>query len=63
MDINTFEFKGKRGRDAFNKVPVFGILERDGIVKVEVIKDVSAESILSMTVPARTGTRQKDYLT
>lgn len=42
--------KGKRGRGAFNKVPVFGILERDGVVKVEVIKDVSAESILSMTV-------------
>jgi transposase len=26
--------KGQRGRGAFNKVPVFGILERDGIVKV-----------------------------
>jgi transposase len=34
--------KGKRGRGAFNKVPVFGILERDGIVKVEVVSDVSA---------------------
>lgn len=42
--------KGKRGRGAFNKVPVFGILERDGIVKVEVIRDVTAESILSMTI-------------
>jgi transposase len=29
--------KGQRGRGAFNKVPVFGILERDGIVKVEVV--------------------------
>ena len=42
--------KGKRGRGAYNKVPVFGILERDGIVRVEVVKDVTAESILSMTV-------------
>ena len=42
--------KGKRGRGARNKIPVFGILERDGIVKVEVVKDVSAASILDMTV-------------
>ena len=37
--------KGKRGRGSFNKVPVFGILERDGIVKVEVVNDVSAETV------------------
>jgi len=42
--------KGKRGRGAGHKVPVFGILERNGIVKVEVVKDVSAESLLNMTV-------------
>ncbi len=42
--------KGKRGRGAFNKVPVFGIFERRGKVKVEVVKDVSAESILEMTI-------------
>ncbi len=42
--------KGKRGRGAYNKVPVFGILERNGIVRVEIVKDVTAESILSMTV-------------
>ncbi len=36
--------KGNRGRGAFNKVPVFGILERDGLVKVEVVKDVSART-------------------
>lgn len=42
--------KGKRGRGAANKVPVFGILERNGIVKVEVIKDVTAETLLNMTV-------------
>jgi transposase len=33
--------KGKRGRGAFNKVPVFGILERDGIVKVEVVSELN----------------------
>lgn len=42
--------KGKRGRGAHNKVPVFGILERNGTVLVEVVKDVTAESLLSMTV-------------
>lgn len=42
--------KGRRGRGAKNKVPVFGILERNGTVKVEVLKDVSAESILNLTV-------------
>lgn len=42
--------KGKRGRGAANKVPVFGILERNGIVKVELIKDVTTETLLNMTV-------------
>lgn len=42
--------KGKRGRGAYNKVPVFGILERNGVVKVNIIKDVTAESILNMTI-------------
>lgn len=42
--------KGKRGRGARNKVPVLGILERNGLVKVEVLKNVSAEEILNFTV-------------
>ena len=42
--------KGKRGRGAFNKVPIFGILELDGIVKVEAVKDVSAETLLNLTI-------------
>jgi len=42
--------KGKRGRGAGHKIPVFGILERDGIVKVEVLRDVTAESILGLTI-------------
>jgi len=42
--------KGNRGRGAFNKVPVFGILERNGVVKVEVVQDVKAETLLNLTV-------------
>ena len=42
--------KGKRGRGAHHKVPVFGILERNGVVKVDVVKDVSASSLLNMTI-------------
>jgi transposase len=42
--------KGKRGRGAAGKVPVFGILERNGIVKVEVVRNVSAQSLLNMTI-------------
>jgi transposase len=42
--------KGNRGRGAAGKVPVFGILERDGIVKVEVVNDVSSKTLLGLTV-------------
>jgi len=42
--------KGRRGRGASNKVPVFGILERDGVVKVDILKDVTAEAILNLTI-------------
>lgn len=42
--------KGKRGRGAHSKVPVFGILERNGVVKLQVVKNVSAKSLLEMTV-------------
>lgn len=42
--------KGKRGRGAREKVPVFGILERGGFVRVEPLKDVSAEAILNLTL-------------
>jgi transposase len=34
--------KGKRGRNSFNRLILFGILKRDGTVKVEVGSDVSA---------------------
>jgi transposase len=42
--------KGKRGRGAAGKVPVFGILERDGQVHVSVVPDVSAATLLKLTV-------------
>ena len=42
--------KDKRGRGAAGKIPIFGILECNGIVKVEVLKRVSAESILNLAI-------------
>lgn len=42
--------KGPRGRGARNKTPVFGIVERNGKVKVEVVPDVTAESLLGLTL-------------
>lgn len=39
--------KGKRGRGAFNKVVVFGILERNGKVYTTVVSDVSAETLMA----------------
>ena len=42
--------KGKRGRGAAGKVPVFGILERDGQVHVSVVADVSAATLLKLTI-------------
>jgi len=42
--------KDNRGRRVFTKVPVFGIRERDGIARVEVVHDVTAETLLGMTL-------------
>jgi transposase len=42
--------KGKRGRGAAGKVPVFGILERNGTVRVEVVPNVSAATLLDWTL-------------
>jgi transposase len=42
--------KGKRGRGAAGKVPVFGILERAGRVWVTPVPDVTAETLLGFTV-------------
>ena len=40
--------KGKRGRGAFNKTCVFGILERNGIVYTKVVEDVSAKTLMQV---------------
>jgi len=39
--------KGKRGRGAFNKVIVFGILERNGEVYTTVVPDVKASTLMA----------------
>ncbi len=45
MDESYFggKRKGSREKGAKNKIPVFGILEKNGKIKVEIVKDVSAE--------------------
>ena len=42
--------KGKRGRGAGGKVPVFGLLERAGKVKVTVVPDVTRDTLMRLTV-------------
>ena len=42
--------KGPRGRGAAGKVPVLGILERDGQVHVTIVPDVTAATLLKLTV-------------
>jgi transposase len=42
--------KGNRGRGAAGKIPVFGILERGGKVRVEVVRNVSGETLLNMAI-------------
>jgi len=42
--------KGNRGRGAAGKIPVFGILERAGKVRVEVVQNVSGETLLTMAI-------------
>jgi transposase len=42
--------KGNRDRGAAGKVPVFGILERGGKVKVEVVGDVKGDTLLELAI-------------
>ena len=42
--------KGNRGRGAAGKVPVFGILTREGKVHVEVVPNVQTETLIGITV-------------
>ncbi|MEM7055303.1 MAG: transposase [Bacteroidota bacterium] len=38
--------RGKRGRGAVGKTPVFGVLKRGGKVYVEIVKNCSREELL-----------------
>lgn len=38
--------RGKRGRGAYKKVPVFGMLKRDGKVYTQIVKNCSAKELL-----------------
>lgn len=42
--------KGNRGRGARNKTIVFGILERNGKVSVQIVKNVKAKTLLAGTI-------------
>jgi len=46
--------KGNRGRGAAGKVPVFGILERNGKVLVNVVPNVTAQTLIGLTVKNET---------
>jgi len=50
MDESYFggKRKGNRGIETKNKIPVFGIIERNGKVNVEIVKDISAEKLLTV---------------
>jgi len=45
--------KGKHGRGAAGKIPVFGILERGGKVTVEVLTEVQGDTILELPIKTR----------
>ena len=47
-----FDDHGERrsGSDTESQIPVFGMIERDGKVKVEVLRDIRAENILKLTI-------------
>jgi transposase len=54
VELDESYFGGRRkggiGRSTKTKTPVFGLLERDGKVWVEIVKDVSAKSLLNETI-------------
>jgi len=42
--------KGNRGRGDAGKIPAFGILERGGKVRVEVVQYITGETLLNMAI-------------
>ena len=56
--------RGKRGRGAANKTPVFGMLKRDGRVYAQIVKNYSASElipILSQYSKLDSSTKYLDY--
>jgi len=41
--------RGKKGRGAAGKTPVFGLLKRDGRVYVEVVKNCTKEQLMTIS--------------
>ena len=52
MDESYFGGRRKRNRGwgVVGKIPVFGILERGGKVRVEVVQNVTGETLLTMAI-------------
>ena len=50
VDAEILRRKGKRGRGAAGKVPVFGIFERQGIAWVEAVPGVRTKTLLGIIV-------------
>jgi len=44
--FGTKRIRGKRGRGAYGKIPVFGILKRNGEVHTVIVKNCSRKSLL-----------------
>jgi transposase len=45
--------KGKRGRGACGKVPVFGLLKRGGRVYTKIIPDASGSTLIPISLKAK----------
>ena len=45
--------RGKRGRGAAGKTPVFGLLKREGKVYVEIVKNCTKEQLMPRKIMSR----------
>ncbi len=50
VELNQTYFEDRRRNRPSHKIPVFGILERKGQVRVEILKEITAEEMLNKTV-------------
>ena len=46
MNLILVEFKGKRGRGAGGKTPVFGLLKHGGMVYTKIIPNAKSETLI-----------------